>query len=129
MGRNLTRVDIGGTLFEVDAFREVLRQRDDPENRIPFHVFDQEGDGYRFLYDMEGRCLPESKQAVLAAPERYCWVIIPALMELDPEGVAMRYGIPVDVLCPENENLIPKEITAVVKPVSVRTRDEKRKQG
>jgi len=117
MGRKLSTVDIMGTLFEVDASREELRQKDDALNRIPFHVFDQEGDGYRFLYDPQHKNLPVSKKAIMEAPEMFCWVIVPALMELDPEGIAMRYDIPIEVLCPEDKDRIPKEINAIIRPV------------
>lgn len=126
MARRLTTVKIKETIFEVDAFKEVLRQKDSPDNRIPFQVFDQEGDGYRLLYDSEGRNVPSSKKAVLEAPERYCWVIIPALMELDPEGIALRYDIPLEILCPEGINNLPQEITAVVKPLKISEKGKKK---
>lgn len=119
MGRKLTTVDILGILFEVDASREELRQQNNGGNRIPFHVFQQDGDGYRFLYDLEHKCLALSKKAVLEAPEQFCWVIVPALMELDPEGIAMRYEIPIEALCPDEKERLPKAITAITRPVKL----------
>lgn len=119
MSRKLTTVDIKGTIFEVDAFREMLRQVDERSNTIAFQAFDKEGDGYRLLYDPLTRNIPQSKKAVLADPDRFCWVILPALMELDPEGIALRYDIPLEVLCPDAEDVIPKEIKAVIKPLSI----------
>lgn len=119
MSRKLTTVDIKGTIFEVDAFREMLRQVGERSNSIPFQVFDKEGDGYRLLYDPLTRNIPQSKKAVIADPDRYCWAFIPALMELDPEGIALRYDIPLEVLCPDSGDVIPKEIKAVIKPLSI----------
>lgn len=120
MGRKLTRVNIKGTLFEVDAFKEVLRQKDQPDNRIAFQLFEPEGDGYRLLYDMETRNVAKSKKEVLASPERYCWVLLPALMELDPEGIARHYDIPLEILCPEGTAHIPEEITAEIRPLTIK---------
>lgn len=116
MGRQLTTIDIKGTLFEVDACREALLEKGNPRNRIPFQVFDQEGDGYRFLYDTLLKNVPASKAAVLEEPERYCWVTVQALMELDPEGIALRYDIPLEILCPDRQ-IIPLALTATVRPV------------
>lgn len=127
MNRKLTTIDIQGTFFEVDAFREILCQKDDGKNRIPFHSFEREGDGYRLLFDTVLKNVPESKEAVFADPARYCWVIIPALMELDPEGIALRYDIPLDVLCPNRENTIPKELKASVVPIELNSKTRKNK--
>lgn len=118
MGRKLSTVDIQGTLFEVDAFREALIEKDCPKNRIPFQVFDQEGNGYRFLYDRKEKNVPRKKSYVLDDPERYCWVIIQALMELDPEGIAMRYDIPLEILCGDKQ-VVPRFLTATIKPLRV----------
>ncbi|WP_142685750.1 hypothetical protein [Chitinophaga polysaccharea] len=120
MGRKLSTVDIKGTLFEVDAFREALIEKDCPKNRIPFQVFDQEGNGYRFLYDQKEKNVPRKKSEVLEDPERYCWVIIQALMELDPEGIAMRYDIPLEILCPDR-TIIPRNIIANIKQLKLPT--------
>ncbi|MBK1439807.1 hypothetical protein JHJ32_07420 [Parapedobacter sp. ISTM3] len=122
MDRQLTTVDILGTLFEVDAYREVLKQKDDPSNRIPFHVFDQKGDGYTFLYDTERKNVPENKQSVVDNPDRYRWVSIIALMELDPEGIALRYEIPIEILVPENKSIIPKTVVAEIRPLRIKAK-------
>lgn len=90
-----------GTPFFVDVQRDELWQKADPHNRIPFSVFDQDGNGYTFLYDTLNRNAPQDKNGIEELGERYCWVTLPALMELDPEGIALKYGIPLSVLCPE----------------------------
>ncbi|WP_461789472.1 hypothetical protein [Pedobacter sp.] len=101
MARQLPTVDILGTIFCVDVLREELWQQEAPANRIPFAVFDQEGNGYTFLYDLERKGAPQDKSGIREMGDRYRWVTLPALMELDPEGIALKYNIPVEVLCPE----------------------------
>ncbi len=101
MARQLPTVDILGTSFCVDVLREELHQQGKPGNRIPFNVFDQEGNGYTFLYDLKNKSVPEDKSEIMELGERYRWVTLPALMELDPEGIALKYDIPMEILCPE----------------------------
>ena len=98
MTRQLPIVDIAGTAFYVDVLHEQLRQKDNPENRISFNVFDQDGDGYTFLYDGKRKNVPGSREQM---EDGFQWVTLPALMELDPEGIALKYHIPLEVLCPE----------------------------
>lgn len=49
----------------------------------------------------------------------YCWVSLPALMELDPEGMALRYDIPLEALCPENMPPPPRRVVADISPVTI----------
>jgi hypothetical protein len=98
MTRPLPTVDIAGTAFYVDVLHEELRQKDNPDNRISFNVFDQDGDGYTFLYDHRRKNVPENREQM---EDSFQWVTLPALMELDPEGIAQKYHIPLEVLCPE----------------------------
>lgn len=101
MTRQLPVVDIAGTPFYVDVLREELRQQDDPHNSISFNEFDQDGNGYTFLYDKQRKNVPASKVDLKHMEPWLQWVTIPALMELDPEGIALKYDIPLAVLCPE----------------------------
>ncbi|WP_214072599.1 hypothetical protein [Mucilaginibacter sp. dw_454] len=98
MNRPLPTVDIAGTAFYVDVLHEELRQKDNPENRFSFNVFDQDGDGYTFLYDRKRKNVPENREQM---EDSFQWVTLPALMELDPEGIAQKYHIPLEILCPE----------------------------
>lgn len=98
MNRSLPTVDIAGTAFYVDVLHDELRQKDNPENRISFNVFDQDGDGYTFLYDRKRKNVSESRGQM---EDSFQWVTLPALMELDPEGIALKYHIPLEILCPE----------------------------
>lgn len=101
MGRQLPTVDILGTSFCVDVLREELWQKNNPANRISFNVFDQDGNGYTFLYDTESKTAPEDKSTIAELGSRYRWITLPALMELDAVGIALKYNIPLSVLCPD----------------------------
>ena len=100
MNRQLPVVEIEGTAFYVDVLQEVLRQKDEPKNTISFDVFQQDGDGYTFLYDRNRKNVAEDAEDTGPAENQYIWVTLPALMELDPEGIALKYDIPLTVLCP-----------------------------
>lgn len=101
MERQLPLVDIAGTPFYVDVLHDELRQKDNPKNRISFNVFDQDGDGYTFLYDTATKNVPGPVDELPQMKESYQWVTLKALMELDPRGIALKYKIPISILCPE----------------------------
>lgn len=101
MARQLPHVDIAGTPFFVDVLHEELQQQDNRRNTISFDVFQQDGDGYSFLYDKESKKAVEEESIEAVEHGRYEWVTLPALMELDPVGIALKYDIPIEVLCPE----------------------------
>lgn len=100
MKRQLPLINIDGTTFLVDVINDCLRQQSDMENRIPFEVFEQRGDGYSFLYDRRLKSAA-TDQEVPGDHKRYKKITLPALMELDPEGIALKYHIPLAILCPE----------------------------
>lgn len=118
MQRKLPVAEIEGINYYVDAEREELWQQEDPGNRIPFSVFHPRKNGYSFLYNRKSRCLPESKEEMNEHPDDYCWVTLPALMELDPEGVTLRYDIPIEVLCPDTMPRPPVKVVATTTPVT-----------
>ncbi|WP_029274609.1 hypothetical protein [Pedobacter borealis] len=101
MERQLPLVDIAGTAFYVDVLHDELRQKDNQKNRISFNVFDQDGDGYTFLYDTAIKNVPGPAEELTHMKESYQWVTLKALMELDPRGIALKYKIPLSILCPE----------------------------
>ena len=94
-------LDIENTTFYVDVLHDELRQKDDPKNSISFSVFDQHGDGYTFLYDRATKNAADVDEAAPVMKDTYVWVTLPALMELDPEGIARKYDIPLSILCPD----------------------------
>lgn len=99
MERHLPIVDIAGTEFYVDVLRDELRQKINPQNRISFDELKENENGYSFVYDVQAKNIPpvntdEEKEG------KYLWVTLPALMELDPEGISRKYGIPLEALSP-----------------------------
>lgn len=104
MNRHLHTVDIEGTVFYVDALREELWQKDDPSNRISFNAFHETSDGYTLLYDRERKNAAEKDDALPLKDPRYQQITLPGLMELDPEGISLKYGIPLEVLSPGTKN-------------------------
>lgn len=120
--RVLPIVVIGGEEFYVDAAREELWQVRNPANQIPFGDFYPEGDGgvdggvdggkgrgrhrsgygfatgFKFLYHIKRCCPPSNSKELWKNLKQYYWVSLPALNELDPEGIALRYNIPIECL-------------------------------
>jgi len=105
MTRKLPLVDLQGTAFFVDVLSDHLMERDNLKNRIPFEAFQQEGNGYKILYDLERKNIAQNPTEITDFGGRYQWVTLQALMELDPEGIAMKYDIPIQVLCPDLSDL------------------------
>jgi len=101
MERHLPIVDIAGTAFYVDVLLDELRQTENPGNRISFNELEESENGYSFLYDTRTNNIPDVNTDLGKDKERYVWVTLPALMELDPEGISGKYGIPLEVLSPD----------------------------
>jgi hypothetical protein len=80
MGRELPEYELYGTKFLVDVELLELRQKDDPENTISFLSMEDRGTHYRIDYNVN---------------EAYN-VDIPPLKELDPEGMAAKYGCSIE---------------------------------
>jgi hypothetical protein len=68
------------------------RQKDNPAKQITFNVFDQNGDGYTFLYDSHKKNITENRANLKPMEEGMQWITIPVLMELGPEGIALNYN-------------------------------------
>ncbi|MDB5143047.1 MAG: hypothetical protein JWQ66_1760 [Mucilaginibacter sp.] len=86
---------IEGTSFLVDINKQVLRQTNDLENEISFiNQMQDHGTFYRLLYD------PDEKRAAedLSDQKRVKVIDIPQLTELDPEGMALKYNVPIEQL-------------------------------
>jgi hypothetical protein len=82
---------IEGTSFLVDVDRQVLRQTNDQENEISFiNQMQDHGSFYRLLYD------PDERKAAkdLFDQSRVMVIDIPQMTALDPEGMAVTYGVP-----------------------------------
>lgn len=113
MERKLPIAEIAGTTFYVDVQREELRQTDHAGNRISFNALSECKDGYRFIYDIRKRNVPENETDNESGS--LVKVILPALMELDPVGLAEKYGIPIEVLSPDFPHT-DNNVKAIVQP-------------
>lgn len=114
MERKLPIAEIAGTSFYVDVLREELRQTDDASNRISFNELSESKGGYSFIYDKKTKNVPEENTEDNAG--HLVKVTLPALMELDPVGIAEKYGIPIEVLSPDFP--YPKNtVKAVIRPL------------
>jgi hypothetical protein len=80
---------IEGTAFLVDIDKQVLRQTDDPANEISLiRDMVDHGSHYQFFYDPEEKNVPRKNCNVTRLKQ----ITVPPLIELDPEGMAMKYG-------------------------------------
>jgi hypothetical protein len=87
--RELPTVAIERTRFIVDVYQNELRQKGNEKNAIAFECLDYKGTHYELEYDKSRKNIPEifnwdSKDVVK--------VTIPQKVELDPEGMAKKYG-------------------------------------
>ena len=117
-GRRLPIVDIQGVEFYIDAARERLWQIQKPANQTPFAVIQACQKGFRFLYHKKKCCCARSKLNVLRHLNSYAWVNLPALTELDPVGLAIRYDIPLEALLPGRDWHPPERVVASLSPVT-----------
>ena len=86
---------VAGTSFLVDVDKQVLRQTNDLSNEISFiNDMGDKGTYYRLFYDMDRKNIPRETYRM----ERFKEIEVPPLIELDPEGMSVRYGVPVEQL-------------------------------
>lgn len=95
------KLEIHGRIFVVDVKYAELRQQDRPLNVIPFHEMENKASHYELSFDKENGTLGgiDSLQNDLMT------VRIPLMVELDPEGVAEKYSIPINALPPRDTEL------------------------
>ncbi|MES2457843.1 MAG: hypothetical protein V4594_19955 [Bacteroidota bacterium] len=95
MERSAPIVDLVGTRFLVDVFKEELREITHLDNVTPFYMMEDKGTHYEFNYD------PKTRKSTLYFGERPAdlqRVRIDQLCSLDPEGMGLKYGIPPESL-------------------------------
>ncbi len=91
-------ITIQGTIFEVDIETQRLVERANPANAISFiDQMTDHGTHYSMYYDLERKNQYDTGMGDYNSDD---WnaVKIPRLIDLDPQGMAERYGIPVDQL-------------------------------
>ncbi|QQT46049.1 Uncharacterised protein [Sphingobacterium multivorum] len=87
-------IKIEGTEFLLDVDHFHLREKENSENTISFFEMDDEGHGYSFEYNRLSRNMPDpwDPKAEITT------VRLLQLVEMDPEGMALKYGMAVEDL-------------------------------
>lgn len=94
MKRELPLYNIEGTDFIVDVANLRFIEKTNPENIIPIYDMRDVNDGYAFDYSLKEKNIP----TVLRVDTDVRTVKIPELVQLDPAGMAEKYGYAVEEL-------------------------------
>jgi len=89
MLRVLPLIDIHGKQFIVDVAKTEIRQLGEPQNTISFNDMIDCGNQYTFLYDTR---LQGTPRADSQDPSSFVQINIPSMVQLDPVGMAEKYG-------------------------------------
>lgn len=81
-------ITLSGTIFLADVSKNELRQLDDPDNRISIFEMHDIGTGYAFEYDARSKNIADAFSESTSHTE----IVLPQLVNLDPEGIAEKYG-------------------------------------
>ncbi|OJX54840.1 MAG: hypothetical protein BGO88_02905 [Flavobacterium sp. 38-13] len=94
MERELPFITISGTEFLIEVENLQLVQRGNPANTISIFEMDDDGNGYSFNYCRNNKTIqgPGWQRPDLVR------VHLPELVEMDPEGMAAKYGLPLSDL-------------------------------
>ncbi|WP_367867000.1 hypothetical protein [Pedobacter sp. WC2423] len=121
MDRELPKLKIGNTEFVIDVMNSRLIQAEKPDNIISFNDMEDKGIYYKFFYDSDTCNIGKLKDVpdrqlnqnfdfgydsihlklfmdVYSYDENHVMLRIPQMVELDPEGMAIRCKIPVEEL-------------------------------
>lgn len=93
--RKLPEIDVAGVIFEVDVDLEELRRKDDIYDIKKFESMKLRDGRYTFWFDP--KMYSDTSTAYL--------IQLPQMVELDPEGISSKYGVPVDWLPANDSNL------------------------
>ncbi|MDQ1803077.1 hypothetical protein RAH57_03710 [Chryseobacterium sp. CKR4-1] len=83
-------INIEESEFVVDVNNFLLWEKNNPHNTIQFSDMKDTGDGYEFEYCRDDKNIP-----FFFYSDNSVMVKLPALIELDPEGMAMKYNFSV----------------------------------
>lgn len=84
--RELPTIDIKGTAFIVDVENNQFRECGNESNSFSFNQMEYKGTHYEMAYD-------ERLKNPTFASKLKCTVEIPLLIQIDPEGIAKKYGV------------------------------------
>lgn len=93
MERELPIVDIDNHPFTIDVEKEEFRQVTMPCNSIRFDEMAYKGTHYELPYN---RTHPNWIFELLEDESDYTTLLIPPIATLDPEGLSLKHGIPID---------------------------------
>ena len=121
MERELPKLKIGNTEFVIDVMNSRLIQAEKPENIISFNDMEDKGTHYRFFYDSDTCNIGKLKDVpdrrldqnfdfgpdsihlklfidLYNFDQNHVMLRMPQMVELDPEGMAIRCNVPVEEL-------------------------------
>jgi len=84
-------IQVGGVEFAVDVAANRLVELQNPLNNIPFDQMQYHGTHYTMSFDHRLKNIPTAHSRNWDVSE----LKVPQLIELDPEGMALKYGKPV----------------------------------
>ncbi|OJW80319.1 MAG: hypothetical protein BGO69_05515 [Bacteroidetes bacterium 46-16] len=95
MKRELPVYNIQGTTFIVDVDQGLLAEKGNPNNVIYFSDLSDKDSHYEMLYDLRDKNWPPG---IGPMDEQMINVRIPNRTDLDPEGMAIKYGLPIEAV-------------------------------
>ncbi|QRY55576.1 hypothetical protein [Sphingobacterium siyangense] len=99
MERELPVITIEETDFMVDVHNITLKEQGNEDNTISIFHMRELKRGYEFIYDK----LTKSMSLWTAVDENRVVVAIPEMVDLDPIGMSLKYGVPVEELQTKND--------------------------
>jgi len=106
MNRQLPEIEIQGTVFLVDVAHAELREKQHPLNILSFYDMDHDGHSYFFDYDRIRKTIASPLQA---AGQNVITIEMPLMVKLDPEGIALKYGVTTAELPEFDEDLVCRQ--------------------
>jgi hypothetical protein len=103
MNRQLPEFKIDGTVFLVDVGHAELREKEHPLNILSFFDMDHDGHAYFLKYDCIRKTIASPFQA---DNDNLVTIELPLMVNLDPEGMASKYSIPISELPEFDEDLV-----------------------
>jgi len=92
MERQLPTLEIEGTTFLVDIQQMAIIQKGIPDNIIFFAEIENEDTHYNMPFDLKAKCLADGR----TNEKDIVWVTVPRMSQLDPEGMAQKYNVPIE---------------------------------
>ncbi|WP_316834986.1 hypothetical protein [Pedobacter nutrimenti] len=109
MEKKLPEITLDATVFYVDVAFAELREKGVPQNLIRFFDMLDMGSHYMLHYDRDRKNIVTS----FSSSAHSLKLKIPQMVDLDPVGVGMKYGLPLSRLPPKDMLLkCPQELLA-----------------